>query len=154
MYDSPVSLKEICLEAICDNLLSVFELYYETEDRQAADTSNSDEEASNTEHYTVLHKKFRFKDSDLFLFNEISESLLLKLGEKNLLGDSTLNLFSEKNTRLRNVKIKNAKKVTYDGLKILRDHKIVCLECIHLKNVCVNKILGKINYIFANVMIM
>ncbi|KAK4877940.1 hypothetical protein RN001_010446 [Aquatica leii] len=131
MYDNPITLKEICLEIICDNLLNVFELYYESE-------SVSDNQS---DPYTVLHKKFRFKDNELFLFNEISESLLLKLGEKNLLCDSTLNLFTETNTRLRNVKIKNAKKVTYEGLKILQQHKIVCLDCVGLKTVCVNKIL-------------
>lgn len=142
MFDNPISLKEICLDTICDNILSVFEMYYETEDRQLIDTSNSDEDNS-PDRYTILHKKFRFKDLDLFLFNEISEDLLYKLSEKNLLCDSTLNIFSEKNTRLKNIKIQNAKKITYDGLKILRNHKIVSLECVNLKNIRVNRILGK-----------
>ncbi|KAF5284005.1 hypothetical protein FQR65_LT13639 [Abscondita terminalis] len=124
MYDTPITLKEICLEIICDNLLTVFELYYEKKDD------------------SILHNKFRFKDPELFLFNEISESLISKLGDKNLLCDSTLNLFAEKNTRLRNVKIKNANvKVTYDGLKVLRQHKIVAFECEGLNTVCVDKIL-------------
>ncbi|KAB0791231.1 hypothetical protein PPYR_03031 [Photinus pyralis] len=132
MFDSPTTLREICLEFICDNILRVFELYYET---------NSVTPIRSVESEAIVQKKLRFKDSDLFLFNEISESLLSKFGERHLLSDSTLSLFAEKNTRLRTVKIKNAKKLTYEGLKILRQHKIVHLECVGLKSVCVNKIL-------------
>lgn len=128
MCDTPATLEDLCLDAICDKILNVFELYYET--------------VEETGNFRVVHKKFRFKDSDIFLFNEISEKLLAKFGEKNLLCNSTLNLFSEKNTRLRNVKIKNSKKVTAEGLKILKQHKIVDLDCINLKNISISKILG------------
>lgn len=132
MYDSPITLKEICLEFICDNILKVFELYFETD---------SVTQIRSFESESIVQRKLRFKDADLFLFNEISESLLLKFGEKHLLSDSTLSLFTEKNTRLRNVKIKNSKKLTFEGLKILQNHKIVYLDCVGLKSVCVNKIL-------------
>lgn len=141
MYDTPATLEELCLDAICDNIFLVFELYdeeVEESDGHCLDRMNEHFIKS----YRVTHKKFRFKDPDIFLFNEISEKLLERFGQKNLLCDAMLHLFTAKNTRLRNVKIKNTKKVTAEGLKVLKQHKIVDLECINLKNVFIGKILG------------
>lgn len=90
MYDNPISLQELCLDTICYNLDDVFEQYVETT-MAAGDVDVSMGE----------EKKYRFKDSELFLYNEISERLLIKLGEKKLLNDSTISLFTCKNTRLR-----------------------------------------------------
>ncbi|KAF5291794.1 hypothetical protein FQA39_LY14282 [Lamprigera yunnana] len=132
MYDSPITLKEICLDTICDNLLRVLEVYYEPKE-QLAQKSDSDS--------MLLAEKFRFKDSDLFLCNEISESLLQKLGEKNLLCNYTLNLFTKKHTRLRNVKIKNPNAINPTSLQVLRQHKIATLECAGLKYVSVNEVI-------------
>lgn len=134
MFDNPLSLEDLCLECICDKLEDIFEFYFEPSDNSSFDTTEQNS----------VQKKFRFKDSDLFVFNELSERLLHKLGERNLLCDSTLNLFNEKNTRLRTVKIKNTHKITYGGLKILKQHKIVDLECVNLKNICINKIIGQL----------
>lgn len=132
MYDSPQTLENICLIYICDNLRDIFEFYYEKTENDRGDPGVK----------TKPIKKFRFTDNDLFLFNELSEKLLNKLGEKHLISDTTLSLFAERNTRLRTVKIKNTLKVTYEGLKILKQHKIVDLEIVNLKNVCISKILG------------
>lgn len=89
MYDNPISLQELCLDTICCNLDDVFEHY------TSENTDNSEWPKSEPD------KKYRFKQPDLFLYNEISEQLLLKLGEKKLLTDSTISLFTCKNTRLR-----------------------------------------------------
>lgn len=142
MYDSPITLQELCLDVICDDVVNVFELYYEKSkeiDTRCLDKMNE----RCPSNFSVVQKKFRFRDSDIFLFNEISEKLLAKFGEKNILCDATLNLFSARNTRLRSVRIKNTRKVTVLGLKMLSQHKIVDLECINLKNISIGKILGE-----------
>lgn len=136
MYDSPPTLERLCLDAVCDSVLEVFELYYEQK------SSEGDEEGD----AGVVRKKFRFKDADVFLYNEISEKLLERLSERGLLCDSTLSLFSERNTRLKSVRIRNCKKVSAEGLKVLRRHKITDLECINLRNVSISKILGECRF--------
>lgn len=94
MYDNPISLQELCLDTIVCNLDDVFEQY--TEEKQPKDTVFGTFKPKDEP-----DKKYRFKQSDLFLYNEISEQLLIKLGEKKLLSDSTISLFSCRNTRLR-----------------------------------------------------
>lgn len=132
MYDNPQNLEELCLNCICDHLRDIFHFYYQL----IGKTRENGPKVS-------LVEKFTFKDSDMFLFNELSEKLLNKLGEKDLLCDTTLSLFTEKNTRLRSFKLRNANNVTHEGLKVLKQHKIVDLEIVNLKSVCINKILGK-----------
>lgn len=132
MYDIPQPLENLCLDSICDNLRNIFHFYYVAE-------SNFNENACKLN----IVEKFKFKDTDMFLFNELSEKLFNKLGEKDLLCDTTLSLFTEKNTRLRTFKLKNADKVTHEGLKVLKHHKIVDLEITNLKSVCISKILGQ-----------
>lgn len=141
MYESPASLEELCLESICDNILDVFELYCENGER-----NNGGEDDSESDNgFTVLRKRFRFRDKDVFLFNEISERLLEKLCDRGLLCDSTLSLFNEKNTRLKSVRIRNCKKVTVEGLKVLKKHKITDLECVNLTKVYSREILGELS---------
>lgn len=137
MYDSPITLKELCLDKICDCLEEVFDLVFDHSNNiNGSLTGSNDSLESRTG-----RKKFCFKDPDLFLFNELSESLLLKLGQKKLWCNSTLSLFSRKNTRLRNVKIGNARTVTHEGLKILREHPVVTLEVVNCRNMCVSQII-------------
>lgn len=143
MYDTPATLEELCLDTICDNIFLIFELYDEgTEGNDLRCFDRINGHLNFTKSYGIALKNFRFKDPDIFLFNEISEKLLEKFGQKNLLCDAILNLFTAKNTRLKNVKIKNTKKVTVEGLKVLKQHKIVDLECVNLKSVFISEILG------------
>lgn len=152
MYENPASLEELCLESICDNIIDIFELYCERGDTQQQQiNSNDDEEEeedsdSNNSNSTstIVKKRFRFRDKDVFLYNEISERLLEKLCTKGLLCDSTMSLFNAKNTRLKSVRIKNCRKVTVEGLKVLKMHKIVDLECVNLRKVSSREILGKL----------
>ncbi|KAI4455022.1 protein zyg-11 b [Holotrichia oblita] len=129
MCDNPASLQELCLNGICDNFLDVFEEFYEPQRR-----SQSLEKC-------IYEKKFRFRDTDMFLYNELSEMLFNKLIERHMLCDETLNIFSEKNTRLRKVKIRKTRKITHDGLKILKQHKIVELDCVNFKTMSIDKII-------------
>lgn len=142
MYDSPITLQELCLNVICDDVVNVFELYYEKSNEVDSEYLDKISERCPS-NFSVVQKKFKFRDSDIFLFNEISEKLLAKFVEKNILCDATLNLFSVRNTRLRSVRIKNTRKVTVQGLKTLSQHKIVDLECVNLKSISIGKILGE-----------
>lgn len=132
MCDNPITLVDLCLDLICERLDEVFEIYEESPDSQ---------NPFDVPPRTFVEKKVRFRDNDMFLFNRLSEQLLYKLGVKHQLNDATLGLFTEKHTRLKSVRIKNARKVTFEGLKILRQHKISDLECINLRNICISKIL-------------
>jgi Zyg-11 family protein len=114
------------LDAICDNIL----LYVKSDH-----TTNNDLNKG---------KRYKFADSDLFLFKEISEKLLGKFIEKNILCDALMFLFNENNTKLSTVKLKNCN-VTQTGLQILKQHKILDLECVNLKNVCIGNILDCLN---------
>lgn len=87
-------------------------------------------------------KRYKFRDPDIFLINRVSERLMYKMMEKKLLCDATLNIFSEHNTRLKSVKIKNCK-VSKCGLEVLRQHKITDLEVANLRNVSIGDVLGK-----------
>lgn len=133
MYDSPSSLVDQCLDTICNKLDQVFEAYHDPHEGHSYEITLGT--------YSVW--KYRFKDSDMFLFPSLSERLLYKLGINNKLQDATLSLFTEKHTRLKTVRIRNARKITFEGLKILRQHKIIDLECIDLRNICISKILGE-----------
>lgn len=143
MYESPASLEELCLESICDNILNVFELYCENGESQQQRNNGAEDDSESDNGFSVLKKRFRFRDKDIFLFNEISERLLEKLCDRGLLCDSTLSLFNEKNTRLKSVRIRNCKKVTPEGLKVLKKHKITDLECVNLTKVNRREILGE-----------
>lgn len=131
MYESPSSLEDLCLNTVCDNILNYVEL--------ATDYNNDNKKA--TAETTTKDKRYRFADSEIFLFKEISEKLLAKFVEKNMLRDSLMFLFDAKQTKLSSVKLRNCK-VSPIGLQILKQHKIVDLECINLKNVCIGDILG------------
>lgn len=146
MYDNPSTLETLCLDCICDNLRDIFDSTYDKGFTDSSSSSSDDSIKSKSDRTknrrTKEKEKLTFKDSDLFLFNELSEKLLLKLCDKQLICDTTLSLFNERNTRLRIFKLKNVHDVTQDGLRILKQHKIVDLEIVNLKSVCISKILG------------
>lgn len=143
MYDSPITtLQELCWDFICNDLANVFEVYYEKSNEIDTGYFNKINKLCPS-NFTVVQKKFRFRHSDMFLFNDMSEQLLAKFVEKNILCDATLSLFTVRNTNLKSVRIKNTRKVTPRGLKMLAQHQIVDLECINLKNISIGKILGE-----------
>lgn len=134
MYDIPNSLQKLCLDFICDNLLS----YIEPDPVHMIFSLKKFKRDNSVDENVV---KFKFKDSNIFLIAEVSERLLEKLCEKKLLTDSVLHIFTEYNTKLRKFKIKNCK-VGKDGLQILQHHKINHLECINMENISIGDILG------------
>lgn len=140
MYESPASLEELCLESICD-IIDVFE---HSDCRNHLEQKNSfDDDSESDDRISVERRKYQFRDKNVFLFNEISEKLLEKMCDRGLLCDSTLSLFNERNTRLKCVRIRNCKKVTLEGLKILKFHKITDLEFINMREFDGKEILGK-----------
>lgn len=88
MYDSPLSLQEVCVEYICENLEALCETAYIKSD----DPQNP-----------FMYERLSFKDKDIFFHSEISEQLLTSLSEKHKLTDLTMTLFDPKKTRLRYV---------------------------------------------------
>lgn len=87
MYDSPLSLQEVCVEYICKNLEALCE--------PTALQPNNDPQPA------YIPTQLMFKDTDAFFHSEISEQLLTSLSEKNKLNDVTMTLFDPKSTRLR-----------------------------------------------------
>lgn len=140
--ENPASLEQLCLESICDNIIDVFELYCESNSR-LEQSSYFDDDSEIDDIAVVKKKKFRFRDKEVFLFNEISEKLLVTMCDRGVLCDSTLSLFNESNTRLKCVRLRNCKKVTAEGLKVLKWHKITDFECINLRKVNSRDILGE-----------
>lgn len=108
--ESPITLQELCLSTICDNISFYVETYEDPIDG----------------------KRCRFKDPELFLINELSEKLLQKCVENQIICDAILNIFTANNTKLRCVKLKKCK-VSSKGLHVLKQHKITDLECVNIK---------------------
>ena len=56
-----------------------------------------------------------------------------------------MSLFDESSTKLRNVRIDNASRLTPEGLKTLSKHKIVELECVGLTQATVGQLIEILN---------
>ncbi|KAK9876248.1 hypothetical protein WA026_012547 [Henosepilachna vigintioctopunctata] len=145
MFQNPQCLEELCIDAVVKNI----ELYIKPifSRKKSWCTSLGSEDKSEW--------KYVFRDPDIFLIRQISEKLMSKLLEKKLLRDATLNIFSEENTRLQCVRITDCE-VSESGLKILKNHKIVDLECVNLKYISIANIIDclsewtRLNMINAN----
>lgn len=135
MFESPNTLEDLCLDTICDNIMTYAEPQRKTKE-------GSWERINSIDDYAGYEKRYVFRDPEIFLINEVSEKLMRKFCEKGGLCDATLNLFTENNTKLRNVKLKNCE-VSKKGALIFKQHKIVDLECINLKTISIGEIFGK-----------
>ncbi|GFN83050.1 ZYG-11-like protein b [Plakobranchus ocellatus] len=122
MYDTPVSLQNVCVEFICDNLGSLCDI-------QPSPTADPKQ------------NKMVFKDPETCFHSNISDKLLSILSDKGKLNDETLSLFDANHTALRHVSIHNAP-VTSRGLRILKGHRVSHLEVTGIKDVTVNDIIG------------
>lgn len=136
MYGNPSTLEEICLNVITDNI----EFYIEPIPKKQIPYV----EIENGIHPTKPVKKYVFRDPNIYLINRISEQLLATLLKKKILNDATLNLFSSENTTLKKIKLNNIK-VTEYGMKILKLHKIIDLECVNIKTISIIDILECLN---------
>lgn len=84
MYANPETLKDLCIDYVCDNI----EKFYMAEQISEIDSQPSE-------------PKYMFFDSNVYLPMEVSEVLLTKLSVRNKLNDELLSLFSYKNVYLR-----------------------------------------------------
>ncbi|XP_066260786.1 protein zyg-11 homolog B-like [Euwallacea similis] len=141
MYESPISLEEACLNVVCHNILTYIEPQIQTKDGWTTDIEDIGSDCYDDER---SDKKYKFRDPGIFLINQVSEKLMNKMMQKKLLCDATLNIFTEYNTRLKSVRIKNCK-VTKCGLQILRQHKITDVEVTKLRNVNIEDVLDCLN---------
>ncbi|CAK9797298.1 Protein zyg-11 homolog B [Anthophora quadrimaculata] len=134
MFESPRSLREVCIDFICNNILGLCEVHL-------GDTGEHSPNSSDTTTYTRASNdgssssatRLSFRHSDAFLPAEISEQLLSNLCEKKTLCDLTITLFDSKSTRLRHVRLKDASTLSAKGLKILKQHKVIHLVVNGLK---------------------
>ncbi|XP_050534870.1 protein zyg-11 homolog B-like isoform X2 [Daktulosphaira vitifoliae] len=126
MYDNPGTLKDLCIDYVCNNI----EKLYMAE--QISETDSHPHELD-----------YMFIDNNIFLPMEVSEVLLTKLSERNKLNDETLALFSHKNVYLRNVILPQTKYLTTKGLRTLKKHKIKKLKARGLK-CTVNELVGSL----------
>ena len=86
--------------------------------------------------------RLKFKDEQTFLHAELSEQLLHKLCEKKLLDDLVLTLFNCESTRLKQVRFRDASKLSVKGLKTLRGHRIQDLEAVGLSKATVTDLIS------------
>lgn len=84
MYDNPGSLKDLCIDYVCNNI----EKLYFAEQMREMDLLPSESE-------------YMFIDRNTYLPMEVSEILLTTLSLRNKLNDEILSLFSNKNVYLR-----------------------------------------------------
>jgi len=85
MFASPETLKNLCIDYVCDN---IEQFYMAVQYISETDLQPSE-------------PKYMFLDSNVYLPMEVSEMLLTKLSVQNKLNDETLSLFSHKNVYLR-----------------------------------------------------
>ncbi|XP_025424633.1 protein zyg-11 homolog B-like [Sipha flava] len=126
MYDNPKTLKDLCINYVCNNIEKVY---------MAEQISETDLQPSEPE--------YMFIDNNVYLPMEISEILLTNLSIRNKLNDEILSLFSHKNVYLRNVVLPKTKHLTTKGLRTLKKHKIKKLK-VHGLDCTVNELIGSL----------
>ena len=119
MYESPGSLQDVCLDYISGNINAICELQTNLDDGHASYVFNS----------------------DVYIPSNLSDRLIISLGNRRQLTDETLSLFHPERTNLKRVKIRNSP-LTLKSLRLLRAHKILELEATGLKSVTVNDLIG------------
>lgn len=88
MYDNPGTLKNLCIDYVCDNIEKLY---------IAEQISETDMQPSESD--------YTFIDTNAYLPMEVSEILLTNLSIRNKLNDEILSLFNHKNVYLRFVAI-------------------------------------------------
>ncbi|XP_076622676.1 protein zyg-11 homolog B isoform X3 [Colletes latitarsis] len=151
MFESPRSLREVCIDFICDNILSLCKILHDAEEHSSSSlgttTCNQQVKSSvnntnidilgttigRTSSDVLLVPRLSFRQPDVFLPTEISEQLLSNFCKKETLSDLTMTLFDSKSTRLRRIRLKDASALTAKGLKVLKQHKVEVLVVNGLK---------------------
>ncbi|XP_043248975.1 protein zyg-11 homolog B-like isoform X1 [Colletes gigas] len=151
MFGSPRSLREVCIDFICDNIWSLCKILHDAEEHSSSslDTTTCNQQVKSSVNDTnidilgttigrtssdvLLVPRLSFRQPDVFLPTEISEQLLSNLCKKETISDLTMTLFDSKSTRLRHVRLKDASALTAKGLKVLKQHKVEVLVVNGLK---------------------
>ncbi|XP_076170016.1 protein zyg-11 homolog B isoform X2 [Ptiloglossa arizonensis] len=145
MCESPRSLREICLDFICDNILSLCKVLGNTREQSPNSLGTTTcSRALATASRKALSRpatRLSFRHPDVFLPAEISELLLSNLCERKTLSDMTITLFDSKTTRLRHVRLKDASGLSAKGLKVLKQHKLEEL-IVNGLNITVNDLIN------------
>uniref|UniRef100_A0A8D8YI04 Protein zyg-11 homolog B n=2 Tax=Cacopsylla melanoneura TaxID=428564 RepID=A0A8D8YI04_9HEMI len=122
MYEHPQSLKDVCIDFICDNV-------------QALVQKDPSVEPVGKQNELV------YSNDNMFLPQTISEQLLTTLSAKNQLNDFTMGMFDHKHCTLSEIYLPDAKNLTTRGLRKLKQHKICAIKVFEMK-VAVNDLIG------------
>lgn len=122
MYASPISLQDICIDCVANNIGTFCKTIQQP--KQFVNHSSIK---------NAGQSQLVFKDSDAYLHSEIAEQLLTSLCDRGKLSDLNITLFDAKSTRLRKVKLQNANLLTRQGLRVLKGHCITELEATGLR---------------------
>ena len=120
MYESPISLQDVCLEYICENIEVLCGMQHCLDSGQTS---------------------MQFRSDDVFFHSHLSDALLASLCEKQKLTDETMALFDVNVAQLKRVRIKDVQ-LTTKGLRMLKGHKLTELEAIGLQEITVNELIG------------
>lgn len=90
----------------------------------------------------AVKPKLRFPVKDIYFHTHLSEELVRRISEKKTMSDEILNLFTPMESRLVNVQLKNASKLTQAGLRTLKGHKLRELTAIGLTHSTVTELIG------------
>lgn len=85
MYENPESLKDLCIDFVCNNIEKLY-----MAEQQISDTDTQ-----------TFEPEYMFVDHNTYLPMEVSEILLTKLSLRNKLNDEILSVFNNKNVYLR-----------------------------------------------------
>ncbi|KAI5729758.1 protein zyg-11 homolog [Diaphorina citri] len=125
MYETPPSLKDVCLDFICGNLDSLIEHRGTTLGILTK----------------VTEAEMTYANKEMVLPGKISELLLTTLSMRNKLDDVTMGMFDHRHCKLREIFVPDAKNLTIRGLRKLKPHKISAIRMYEMQ-VAVNDLIS------------
>lgn len=126
MYDSPLPLRDYCLDYIRDTVKDVLVRPDDCGDQKC----------------TVSNSLLLTNLVDSHLTSSMSEQLLESLSDEGKLNDDVLlEVFRPGNCSLENVRILDAAELSMKGLRVLRGHKIQHLEVVRLEKITISELI-------------
>jgi Zyg-11 family protein len=158
MLDSPLPLREYCLEYLRESLsvtccLKDNQLINQTIDENNININNDSKNFLNNSFNNNFNKilinnnsnnGLNHKKNELLINGNLTEELLEKLSANNQLTDNVLlmSIFDSEVTQLRSVRIPDASHMTTRGLRALKTHRINELEVCGLVKCTINELIG------------
>ena len=160
-FDSPPSLQRLCIDFICMNLEKVCyktrcpiedseELSHDEADidlDSALDQLHKKIEAQISTHEPKVHERLHFvaEEGQLLFHTKLSEEFFQRLSDLGQITDLVLTLFDGQKTRVRNMCIENAQKLTLTGLQNIGHHNLLELKVSNLVKATINDLIQCMN---------